>query len=323
MLPNFVYFGVPKSGSATLTELLKKHPQVYCPRQKELNFFNRDREYEKGLAYYQEQYFRGWQDESVICDNSIGYASGNFRKTAARVRAALTGDVRVLLTVRQPARRAYSQYCMARYKGGFEKLSFLEAVESAIAAENTYGDEDLRRVETGSNYSSARDMAIFRHALYLVPGRYADIAGVLQELFGVENVLILFTDDIAKDLSREFGRLTDFLGIDAVDVSGVERSNEATTLKYPWLKRGYNIAYSIPWVRSVVGALSPERRKFLRRRLMSWNYTRNTSVPPPSPEAMALLDAYYENQMADLGKLLGRDMSGTDLHNDPAEARRA
>lgn len=309
MLPNFVYFGVPKSGSATLTELLKKHPQAYCPRPKELNFFNRDDEFEKGLDYYRERYFLGWQGESVVCDNSIGYASGNFRKTATRVRSALKGDVRVLLTLRQPAERAYSQYCMARYKGGFEKMSFLDAVESALAAENTYDDEDLRRVQSGSNYSSARDMAIFRHALYLVPGRYADIAGVLLEQFGSESLLTIFSDDIAEDLPREFQRLMDFLEIDAMDVSGEERSNEATTLKYPWLKRGYNMLYSLPFVRSVVGSLSPERRKFLRRRLMSWNYTKNTSVPKPPHEAMLLLQSYYKSQIVDLGKIFDRDMS--------------
>lgn len=32
-LPNFVYAGFPKTGSATITEILKRQPDIYTTRQ--------------------------------------------------------------------------------------------------------------------------------------------------------------------------------------------------------------------------------------------------------------------------------------------------
>lgn len=309
MLPNFVYFGVPKSGSATITELLKAHPQVFCPRPKELNFFNRDSEYGKGVSYYRERYFSDASGEKVLCDNSIGYSSGDFTATAARIRAQLGAGIRVLMTLRHPAERAYSQYCMARYKGGVEKLEFPDALKTAVAVENAYDDLDLRRMESGAYYSSARDMAVFRHAMYLVPGRYADIIRVLRSVFGPENLLVLFTEDIAEDLPGEFRKLTDFIGVDPVEVPRGLRANEATALKYPWLKQAYNSLYAVPMVRRSIRAMNPRQLKFLRRHLMSWNYTKNNATPAAPAESMAFLQAYYRDQMTDLAGLLARDMS--------------
>jgi hypothetical protein len=309
MLPNFVYIGTPKSGSATISQILRKHPQVFTPRPKELNFFNQSREYDKGLSWYEENYFSAYSGEPIACDNSIGYASGNVGQNLSRIAADLGSDLRILITVRHPVDRAYSQYCMARYKGQFETMGFAAAVRDALAAEGTYGDEDLRCIEGRSYYSSPRDMSIFRHCMYVTPGLYADLVGRCWGIFSPAKVLVLFTEDMASDLPGTLERLTDFLGVDPISVGTNVRANEATALRYPWLRRFYNSVYSNGWVRRTVDGLSSSHRKALRRRLMSWNYRPNDRVPAAEPEGQRLLQSRYLQEILQLQEMTGRDLS--------------
>ena len=310
MLPNFVHIGVPKSCSATISAILRRHPEIYTPGPKELNFFNRTTEFSKGLDWYQDTYFSNAADQPVLCDNSIAYAAGNTEVTIHRIRAALGPDTRILLTLRHPADRAYSQYCMARYKGQFEPLDFTDAVRDACHIEGDYSHADMDEIQEGRHHASAWNMSLFRHGFYLVPGRYADLLRHCQTAFGADNVLVLFTEEMASDLQGSIDRLTRFMGVSNITVQSDLRANEATALRYPWLRKIYNKVYSIGIVQRAYHGLSRKNRSKLRRKLMSWNYKKNDSLPKAAPAALALLQDYYEPDMRALQEMLGRDLPG-------------
>ena len=308
-LPNFVYFGAPKTGSGTITTYLAGHPEVFAPRPKELNFFNRDSRFEKGIEWYKEVYFGSHSGEPVICDNSIGYATGNPKETMERIVGALGTNFRILLTMRNPASRAYSNYCMARYKGRIETLGFVQAIQSGLEMEGHYSREELQAsLDQQTYYSDHRSMAIFRHAVYIVPGRYAELLRICRAAVGSERVLVLFTEDMAIDLSAELRRLTDFLKIQPVEIPNDIRRNESTTLKYPWLRSFYNKIMTFGSVRQVYRNLGVENRKALRRKLLSWNYRRNESIPTAEPEAIEMLRLYYQKDVTELQDQLTRDL---------------
>lgn len=308
-LPNFIHFGTPKSGSATLSLILRSHPDVYTPRPKELNFFNDSWLYDRGINWYETTYFADCSGQPVRCDNSIGYATGDPEQTLSRITATLGRNIRILLTLRNPVERAYSQYRMARYKGQFERLEFADAVRSALEIDGKYTPDELRCLEERSYHGDERKMAIFRHATYVTPGYGARLLRMCQHAVGADRVLVLFTEDMATDLQASVRILTDFLGVKPIEVDGGLRENQAMTLRFPLLRQIYNRIYALGWVRRVVRGLSDEHRRMLRKRLLSWNYRPNDEVAAVDPEASAMLRSCYEIDIHDLQTRTRRDLS--------------
>ncbi|MEH6660519.1 MAG: sulfotransferase domain-containing protein [Parasphingorhabdus sp.] len=309
-LPNFIHAGVPKSASATINEMLRSHPAVFLPRQKEPSFFNTDDRFSQGLGWYSTTYFADVANEKIIGDMSIGYATGFGFDAPARIAEALGTDLKILLTFREPVARAHSQYRMSHNKGQLEQLSFAEAIDRALAAGPKITDADRLRARTGSYYSSKADMDAFRWCMYIEPGRYADILETWAGVFGIENVLVLLTDDISADFQSQADRLFDFLGIDSMPVEPEMRSNVATTLRYPVMRRVLNRLYAIGPLRRALNTPRMDRqRDWLRRRLLSRNYVENMVSESPDHETVVRLSDYYEAQIARLEKMLARDLS--------------
>lgn len=309
-LPNFIHAGVPKSASATINSMFRKHPDVFLPRQKEPGFFNTDECFSLGVDWYSTTYFSSVVDQRIVGDMSIGYSTGFGFDAPIRIAETLGTDLKILLTFRDPIARAYSQYGMASNKGQFERLGFAEAIDRAIAVGPSITSADRLRARTGTYYSSGKDMDVFRWCMYVEPGHYADILETWTSIFGVDNVLVILTEDIAVDLQKEASRLFSFLDIESIYVEPELRHNTATDLRYPWLRRVLNQFYAIGSLRSALNSphMSP-LRKILRKRFLSGNYVQNNSVAAPSLEAVKSLRSHYEPQISRLEGTLGRDLS--------------
>jgi len=121
-LPNFLYIGPDKAGSSWLHEVLLRHPQVFLSEAKDLYFF--DRYYDRGLDWYQAQFARAGADHKVvgeICQDYLFHP-----EAASRIRRDLK-DVRLMVTLREPASRAYSSY-LYMLKHGEDVGTFREAL---------------------------------------------------------------------------------------------------------------------------------------------------------------------------------------------------
>ena len=53
MLPTFVVIGAMKCGTTSLYRYLQQHPEICMSRTKEPNFFVREKNYDKGIEWYQ------------------------------------------------------------------------------------------------------------------------------------------------------------------------------------------------------------------------------------------------------------------------------
>src|SRR5512134_1079932 len=131
-LPTFLGIGVPRAGTTWLHTLLSGHPQVYLPtRRKEVRFF--DRYHERGVGWY-ETFFP--PPDEALGYRAIGEISPQYLYCEAcpeRI-AALAPDVKLLVMLRHPVDRAYSNYGFVvqrrNYRESFER--FLETRPNAV-----------------------------------------------------------------------------------------------------------------------------------------------------------------------------------------------
>jgi hypothetical protein len=123
-LPTFLGIGVPRAGTTWLHALLAGHPSVYLPTQrKEIRYF--DRHHAEGTAWY-ESFFCPPEDERRY--RAIGEISPQYLYDPLcpdRI-AELLPEVKLIVMLRHPVARAYSQYGFViqrrGYRGSFEEF---------------------------------------------------------------------------------------------------------------------------------------------------------------------------------------------------------
>ena len=174
-LPNFLYVGPDKAGSSWLHEVLLKHPDVYLTPAKDLYFF--DRYYDRGSAWYAAQ-FRAAREERIVGEVCQDYL---FHPEAAERIHATLGQVRVMVSLRDPVERAWSSYLYMR-KHGIGPDTFHEALST--------------RPE------------LLEH------GRYATGLDRYLQRFPRELVHVALFDDLTRDPQSFLDGVTRFLGIE-------------------------------------------------------------------------------------------------------------
>ncbi len=181
MLPNLVYVGMGKSGSTLLHKLFLKHQDIYVSTQhKEINFFSRENNWEKGVEWYKAM-FSGYQGEKWLVDISPGYH--NKKKSVARMKEVLGKNVKVIFTFRRFTDFAFSRY-LHRIRGKMVRGSFLELLDRK---------------------------SMFFKPLDVLVGDYV-------EAFGKENVLIMHYEKEFNRTAPYFERrIYDFLGLSVDD----------------------------------------------------------------------------------------------------------
>lgn len=123
-LPNFLYIGPDKAGSSWLHEALLHHPNIFLSEAKDLYFF--DRYYDRGLSWYASQFRNARPTHTVIGEVCPDYLASPV--APARIEECL-GDVRLMVTLREPVSRAFSSYLYMR-KHGLGPATFREALET-------------------------------------------------------------------------------------------------------------------------------------------------------------------------------------------------
>jgi sulfotransferase family protein len=125
--PDFIICGAMKSGTTTLHAMLNKHPDVFIP-DKEIHFFDRDNllqhadfnDFNNGnwCGHYQDndsdkywqwygQQFSAARSGQVLGEDSTTYLASPL---AAKRIAMQNKAIKLIVMLRQPSKRAYSQY---------------------------------------------------------------------------------------------------------------------------------------------------------------------------------------------------------------------
>ncbi len=283
MLPNFLGVGAQKSGTTTLYDILKNHPDIYLPRHKEAHFFDSDRKYKKGLSFYEKRYFSEWNGESAVGEITPIYMYLEY--VPKRIYESLGPDVKLIFILRNPVDRAYSHYWMT-YRRGLENESFEKAIEL-----------EAKRLKDGGR--SKYDYS------YVSRGMYAKQIKNFLRYFSMDNFLILIFEDFVKDIPGFYQKICRFLGVNPelnIPESSV-RSNPARISKLRFLQR-------LIRNRKITKIIFPHKklRRFIRRKFEEWNLEPFKPPRMPDETRKKLLEIFLPD-IVELEKIIGRDLS--------------
>jgi len=116
--PNFFIVGASKAGTTSFYEILKTIPGIYMSPFKEPNFFapNSAKNYKKRISEKKKylDLFKDVNDEKIVGESTPTYLRD---PDSARLISQTVKNARILISLRDPVERAYSQYFMALRRG--------------------------------------------------------------------------------------------------------------------------------------------------------------------------------------------------------------
>jgi hypothetical protein len=120
----FLICGPPKSGTTSLYEYMKEHPDVAMSLGKEPKFFFE--KYDKGVEWYYQKYFSHYDGEKAVGEASA--ENINRRKVPKRLKRHVP-NANLIFTLRDPVERLWSHYQHAVNVGYFHpKRKFSELI---------------------------------------------------------------------------------------------------------------------------------------------------------------------------------------------------
>lgn len=208
-LPDYLIIGAKRCGTTSMSTYLQSHPGVapLFPRAqhvKGVHYF--DRQFSRGPAWYRS-FFPVGSRRPRARRQLAGEASPYYlvHPYAAARAAQVVPHARILLQVREPAGRAWSQY-RDEVKVGNETLPFAQA----LAAEPARMAPERARMAADEHYYSP----VHEHLSYLEQSRYADALARWLEHFPREQVLVVRSEDLFERPEPTFRTVTDFLGLE-------------------------------------------------------------------------------------------------------------
>jgi len=285
-VPNFLCVGAQKAGTTTLYEILKQHPDIFLPQQvKETKFFVYEEKFQKGLAFYEKEYFSEWNSQSAI--GEVDPAMMYEELAAQRIHHTLGEQVKLIFIFRNPVSRAYSHYLMSQRKG-FENLSFEEAI---VAEQGRLKTNPAQKF----NFS------------YFSRGFYTEQVNRFRKFFREENMLFLvFEDDFIKNRKETFDRIQDFLGVKRMALNLQIKSNEAAA---PKNKAIHDLTRKKNPLRNLLAKIIPSgARKQLQRFIAGKNAKAVEQPRLDKSKEQELIHQYFISDIKDLEKLIHRDL---------------
>ena len=276
MLPNFIICGAQKGGTTSLYHYLRQHPEIFMPEEKEVDFFANN--IEKGVAWY-EAFFEGAEGYGAVGEASPNYM---WREETVDGMSKMVPDARLIFILRNPIRRAYSNYWFNVSRG-------------------------LQRVQMPFS-QAIREEPGYRN--YVTKGFYYEQIARFLKHYPREKILVVLLEDLLKNPEETMKNCYQFLGVNTAFIPSLGEKHNVTVLpKNRLVFMAFNLWVPIrralskitpPQVRRVIGM----PRTWIRARLFS-------QAKPPSmaeTDRVWLAEAFAEHNRQ-LSQFLNRDLS--------------
>lgn len=309
-VPDFFIIGAMKCGTTTLHHMLEQHRDVFIPRG-EVFFFDiddfeqhpdffpyengrwRDRDFERDLPQLWDWYQRriaGAQQGQMIGEDSTTYlASGRAAERIARFRP----DARILVMLRDPAERSYSEY--------------------------------WHLVRAGRALFDFEDSLSYWPHLLVQRSMYESQLERWYSVFPREQIKVVLLEDLKRDPASTLSEVGAFLGLDETWPAPTRvHSNAGTTpqilrlqlIRNRWLwRRGTRFLLAeMPGGEDTETDISPAWQTWLDAAHRRLNRQKG-DTPPMRSETRRFLNAYFARENHGLSELTGLDL--TDWYRDP------
>lgn len=299
-LPDFFIVGAAKSGTTSAHHYLSQHPQVCMPKQKETRFFSyvdsppdfagpsKLDNTVTNLDHYLSMFGDPGEDQKLgeACPWYLylyGRTIDNMRKIYGSDKLS---EVRIIVFLRQPADRAWSQYWTFK-RDSQETLPYVDAVKPGVIQERL-----------DANWNVFYD--------YLGFGRYTAQVKAYMEAFGKGNVRVYLFEDLTQDAAGLCRDLYRFLGVqDDFVPRKLAAYNVSGRPKNDMLARLFFSRHSTPLRRFAKVIIGRKRRDDIRHIVGAYLFEK--VVQPESVRRE--LTAHFCKDIASLSELIGRDLS--------------
>lgn len=262
---DFLIIGAGKSATTWLQIQLQSDPAVYMP-DPELHFFSRN--LTQGEDWYLAQFDDAKRDRTVgEKSNSYLYAPD-----AAQLIHDRMPHAKLIVQLRNPVERAYSNYCMLH-----------------------------RRGDVGSDIASYLDPSVAGENKLLVSGHFASHLQTYIDLFGRDKLLILFFEGVSADPEAQIAKVRSHLGLPPRRLAPSSRTKTkdktAPAVLPEWKQR-------LGWMKPIV---RPLRNTTAFETARGW-IAREHEYPPLNDDLRHRLNDYYEPSISALEWMSGQSL---------------
>lgn len=201
---DFIIVGAQKGGTTAAAFNLNKHPDISVFSgiteygQYEIEFFNQH--WDRGANWYFEQLPKS---EGIIGEKTAEL----FHRTICHERIfSVNPKVKLLILLRCPIERAFSQWRMATYIKKDESTSFDEVVL------NEYAKLECPNYKQEFYSCYEAEISCWREG-YIMKGFYYEQLQNLLKYFSKENIHITITEDVVKNKEDEYNKMFSFLNV--------------------------------------------------------------------------------------------------------------
>jgi Sulfotransferase domain len=303
-VPDFFIVGHAKSGTTALYEMLKRHPQIYMPENKEPWFFASDmrprfRPRRSGRPPQTlDEYLSLFSDARP--GQRVGEASSSYlwSRTAATAIAEVRPAARIIAILREPA-------------------SFLRSLHLQLLQTHVEVEQDLRKAMSRED-ARRRGKRIPRRSHRPQLLQYSDHVHYVEQLrryhevFPPEQVLVLIYEDFRRDNEATVRTVLRFLEVDDTHPIDVTTANLTIRMRSQQLD---DIVHSVSVGRGPVSRAAKRVVKLLMpggapRRLlqMTQRHVVHGDPRPPDESFMLELRRRFKGEVVELSEYLGRDL---------------
>ena len=209
VLPNFLIIGGVRCGTTSLYYNICKHPSILPAAQDEIGFF--DVNFHLGLKWYRSMFPTTKQMNEVKAKTNFSITGEDtpfyfWREDAAKRIYNLLPNCKIIIILRHPVDRAYSNYQLGK-RTGWEKLTFEQAI-----------DAEKKQLEKGLDSSKFGN---FRS--YLAKSIYSYQIKSWLETFPRNQLQVLSTEELAKNVTGTMSNIFQFLGLPDYEITNSEK----------------------------------------------------------------------------------------------------
>ena len=216
--PNFLCIGVQKAGTTSLISYFNQHPDIFMYPE-EIHFF--DIEYHKGIKYYESKFK---SNKLLIGEKTPIYC---YNKNCIDRIYKHYPKIKLILILREPIQRAYSQWNMCQYR------------------DNSYPLKNVAFIDIINNDLSNNNKNNFKETDILQRGYYDIQIEYILKKFSRKNLYIGISEEIKQNKELEYSKIFKFLGVSNIKNFNIDLDKNINNYKFKLSKKDKQYLYRI------------------------------------------------------------------------------